>query len=170
MERRTVLRGLFAALGTSTLLGGCSGGLRPLYGTMGGNADAKLARVEISPIPGRIGQRIRNELRFQTEDRQGLPPNHRLAVVLRRSLTHTLVQRDGNSSGQVLNLDATFQLIDTQTQKVVLRGTSYARAGLERNPSIYANVRAVRDAENRAARTIAVDLKSRLAAFLATAA
>jgi hypothetical protein len=35
---------------------------------------------------------------------------------------------------------------------------------------VFSNVRAADDAQDRAAKTIAVDLKSRIAAFLATAA
>lgn len=170
IERRSVLRGLLAAAGMTTVLGGCSGGLRPMYGTMGGNADAKLARVSIETIPGRVGQRIRNELRFQAGDQRDVPPDHKLVVNIRQSLTLTLEKRDGHSSGQVLSLDARFQLVRLQDQKVVLEGTSYARAGMERNTSIYANVRAQRDAENRAARTIAFDIRTRLSAFLATTA
>lgn len=168
MDRRTALRALMVAAGAATLLGGCSGGFQPLYGSLGGNADAKLARVSIESIPGRIGQRIRNEMRFQTEDHQNIPPEHKLVVTVSRSLATTLERTDGSSLGQVVNLDAQFKLIRLKDQVVVLQGTSSARAGLERNESIYANVRAQRDAENRAARTIAVDLRSRLAAFLAT--
>ncbi len=169
LRRRTVLCGLASLVGVSTLTAGCTGGIRPLYGTLGANANAKLARVQIGTIPGRVGQRIRNELRFHTTDNaRNQPPLHKLEVAVRQSSTTTLVQRDGNSSGQVVNLDAEFRLIRISDQRVVLRGTSFARAGFERNLSIYANVRAKRDAEDRAARTIATDLRSRLAAFLAT--
>ena len=61
---------------------------------------------------------------------------------------------------------ASFRLIDSKAKKVVFQGTSHARAPFERFESIYSNVRAREDAENRAARTIADDLKSRLAAYL----
>jgi LPS-assembly lipoprotein len=49
---------------------------------------------------------------------------------------------------------------------VVFQGTSNARAPFERFESIYSNVRAREDAENRAARIVADDLKTRLAAYL----
>ena len=52
---------------------------------------------------------------------------------------------------------------------MVLTGTSFARAGFERFESIFSNVRAREDAENRAARTLGDDLKSRLVAYLAEA-
>jgi LPS-assembly lipoprotein len=52
---------------------------------------------------------------------------------------------------------------------VVLSGTSYGRASFERNKSIFSNVRAREDAENRAAKVVGEDLKSRLSAHLAGA-
>ena len=57
---------------------------------------------------------------------------------------------------------------DIKTKKVLLTGTSFARSGFDRYPSIYSNVRAREDAENRAAGSIAEDLKSRLSAFLSS--
>jgi LPS-assembly lipoprotein len=51
---------------------------------------------------------------------------------------------------------------------MVLEGTSYGRAAFERYSAVYSNVRAKFDAENRAARSVATDLKGRLAGFLAT--
>lgn len=53
---------------------------------------------------------------------------------------------------------------------VVMKGSSFARAGFERFDSIFSNVRARFDAENRAAKTVAEDLRARLSAFLATGA
>jgi LPS-assembly lipoprotein len=52
----------------------------------------------------------------------------------------------------------------------MLEGSSYGRAAFDRVESIFANVRAKQDAEDRAATTVANDLKTRLAAFLSTAA
>jgi LPS-assembly lipoprotein len=53
---------------------------------------------------------------------------------------------------------------------VVLKGSSFARAGFERFESIFSNVRAREDAENRAAKALGDDLKSRLVAYLASPA
>ena len=68
----------------------------------------------------------------------------------------------------LLNLDAKFTLTRISDNKMVLEGTSFGRAAFERFTAIYANVRAKEDAENRAARAVAEDLKGRLAGFLAT--
>ena len=75
----------------------------------------------------------------------------------------------GEAEGQVYSVQASFRLVDTKDKKVVFQGTSHARAGFERFESIYSNVRAREDAENRVARTIADDLKTRLAAYLSRA-
>ncbi len=82
----------------------------------------------------------------------------------------TLVQVDGDSLALVYNLTVSFKLIDIKAKKVVFEGTSSARASFERFSAIYANVRAREDAENRAAKTIAEDLKTRVATYLSGAA
>lgn len=170
-DRRRVLRGAAVVAAMVPLLAACGdSGFRPLYGSagIGANVETKLAQVDIQTIPGRVGQRVRNELVFQTTG--GSDPTQRaykLDVAIRESVTSTLVRLDGDARSQIYNLDATFKLIRTSDNAVVLQGNSFGHAGFERFSSIFSNVRAREDAENRAAATVAHDLKSRLAAFLA---
>jgi LPS-assembly lipoprotein len=89
--------------------------------------------------------------------------------VLQESILSQLVDIQGRVSGATYSVQAAFRLIDAKEKKVVFQGTSHARAPFERFDSPYANVRAREDAENRAARTIADDLKTRLAAYLSRA-
>ena len=91
-------------------------------------------------------------------------PELRLDVAIRESITSTLVRIDGDSGGQIYNVEAKFQLVRVSDKTVVLSGTSYGRASFERNKSIFSNVRAREDAEDRAAKTVGEDLKSRLSA------
>lgn len=160
----------------AALLAGCAdgSGFRPLYGTAalgGADASEKLAKVQVAPIPGRVGQQIRNEVIFQTTGGgHALPPDYRLEVAIRESITSTLVKISGDASGSVYNLDADFRLVRISDKKVVMQGKSISRAGFERVTSVFANVRARRDAENRAATTVARDLRTRLAAYLAQSA
>ena len=164
----------FVIAAVGPLVSGCSsGGFRPLYGSsgIGANVDEKLAQVDITHIPGRVGQRVRNELIFQsTGGGAPLPPSLRLDIAIRESVTSTLVRVDGDANGQIYGLEASFRLTRISDHAVILSGTSYARAGFERFSSIFSNVRAREDAENRAAKTIGEDLKSRLSAFLAGSA
>ena len=151
-------------------LAGCGdAAFRPLYAPtgLGGEVAEKFKQVDFAPIPGRIGQRIRNEMVFQsTGGGEALPPNYRFEVVLTESIVSTLVRPTGEAEGQVYSLQAAFRLIDTGSKKVVFQGSSHARAAFERFELVYSNVRARDDAENRAARTLADDLKTRLAAYL----
>jgi LPS-assembly lipoprotein len=164
--------GVVLAVMATAALAGCadSTGFRPLYGNAGvmNSVDAKLASVEMATIPGRVGQRVRNELLFQTAGGDGATaaPVYRLEVVLRESLLSTLVERDGDSLSQVYSLDASFRLINIADNRVILSGTSFGRAGFERFTSVLANVRAKEDAENRAAKTVATDIRGRVAAYL----
>lgn len=172
-RRASALLGVLALIATAPIVSGCAdgSGFRPLYGDSalgGAGASEKLAQVEVAPIPGRVGQQIRNEVIFQTTGGgQALPPEYRLEVAIRESITSTLVKTSGDASGSVYNIDADFRLIRITDKKVVLQGKSASRAGFERFTSIFANVRARNDAENRAATTMAQDLKTRLAAYLA---
>jgi LPS-assembly lipoprotein len=176
LSRRGLLRGLSLLLAAAPALGACgNGGFRPLYGTTasGAGMHERLAQVDFAPIPGRVGQRIRNELVFDsTGGGNPLPSTHRLEVVVKESVLSTLVNNEGEALGQIYAIQASFRLIDVKSKdkKVVLQGTSHARAGFERFQSIYSNVRAREDAENRAARTVADDLKIRLATYLSGAA
>lgn len=153
------------------LLAGCAAGegFRPMYGPTGSGVDvgARMASIDVTPIPSRVGQRLRNELIFQNTG-GGLPPKpeYRLDITITEAIASTLVKSTGEALSQIYTLDASFRLIRLSDKKVVMQGASHGRAGFERFQQIYANVRAREDAENRAARTIADDIKTRLAAGL----
>ena len=158
-----------AALAAGSLLAGCgSSGFQPMYASSyNGSLSAKLASVNITNIPGRVGQRIRNELKFQTTGGGAqAAPKYRLEVTLTEKVTSTLVNLEGDSASQIYSLDAKYVLVDTATSQPVLNSKSFGRAGFERYTSIFSNVRAREDAENRAARTVARDIRSQLEAFL----
>ncbi len=169
---RSATRLVLAAVLVTPLLTACgNSGFRPLYGSagIGAHADEKLAKVSVATIPGRVGQQIRNELIFHSTGGGGeaINPEMRLEVAIRESVTSTLVRTDGDSGGQVFSVEAKFQLVRISDKSVVLSGTSYGRASFERNQSIFSNVRAREDAENRAAKVVGEDLKARLSAYLA---
>lgn len=174
MSRRSLVRGLSLLLAAAPALAACSsGGIRPLYSATpsGVGVQERLAQLEVAPIPGRVGQRIRNELIFDSSGGGDLaPPVYRLEVSINESVLTTLVKIDGESLGQIYTLQANFKLINIKDKRVLLTGTSHGRAGFERFESIYSNVRARDDAENRAARTVADDLKTRMAIYLSNAA
>ncbi len=167
-------RVLAAALLGLTLTACGDAGFRPMYGSssIGGlAANEKLAQVDIATIPGRVGQQLRNEFIYQsTGGGAAAQPVYRLDIVIRESVSSTLVQITGDARGQVYNLDAKFKLVRIADSQVVMEGTSFARAGFERFTSIYSNVRARREAEDRAAKTVGEELRTRVSAYLSSTA
>ncbi len=168
-------RSLLIAIGLATgVAGGLSGcGFQPLYGTTasGARLSEVMAGVDITPIPGRLGQRIRNELIF--ENRGGgyaAPTKYRLDITVKESVTDQLVTRQGEATGQVYQVVATFKLKKVGNNEVVLEGKAISRAAYDRFQQIFANVRARYDAQDRVARTIAETIMVRLAAYLSNAA
>jgi LPS-assembly lipoprotein len=169
---RSLAQVLLVAVLLLPALTACGGsGFRPLYGSSSvGGADAaeKLAQVQVGKIPGRVGQVIRNELIFDTTGGGNAEPaKYRLDIAIRESVTSTLVRQDGEAASEVYNIDASFKLTRLDNKSVALQGKSYAKSGYNRFTSIYSNVRARRNAEDLAARTISEDLKTRIAAYLA---
>jgi LPS-assembly lipoprotein len=165
-----LLASLLAGL-AALALAGC--GFQPLYGgtTAGGaRLSEVMAGIEITPIPGRVGQRLRNELIFANTG-GGNPgqTRYRLDIVIKERVTDQLVQITGDATGQVYQLDATFKLFDTSGE-VILQGKAVSRAPYNRFQEIFANVRARYDAENRAARTVSESIKVQVAAHLSNAA
>jgi LPS-assembly lipoprotein len=149
-------------------LAACS--FKPLYGTTESNQqlEAVLAGIEIPEIPGRVGQRVRNELIFAFYG-GGHPgaPQYKLVLALTESVTSQLVERDGDSRGQFYELTTRFKLYSISNGKEpMIEGVSHAKAAFRDDESVYSNVRARINAEDRAAKTTAEDLKTRLAAFL----
>ena len=90
--------------------------------------------------------------------------------MIRKSVQSTLVTISGKALGQIYAIEANFRLISIKDKKVVLQGASHGRAAFERFQSIYSNVRAREDPENRVARGVSDDLKVRLATYLSGAA
>ncbi|MET0689000.1 MAG: hypothetical protein ABWY38_07375 [Methyloceanibacter sp.] len=153
-------------------LAGC--GFQPLYGgsTVGGARLPELMKaVDVTPVPGRVGQKVRNELIFEnTGGGYAASTKYRLDIIVRESVTDQLVQITGDATSQVFELQATFKLVNVANGQVMLQGNAMSRAPYNRFQEIFANVRARYDAENRAARTVAESIRTQLAAYLSNAA
>ena len=163
--KSVAMAGLLA--GVAALASAC--GWQPLYGptASGANLNEVMRTVDISTVPGRVGQRIRNELIFQQTGggEAGNVTKYRLDIAVRESLLNTTVERTGDPKGQVYQLYTQFRLIRLADGQVVLEGHSNARAAFDKVDSVFADIRAKRDAEDRSARTISEAIRTRLAAY-----
>jgi LPS-assembly lipoprotein len=155
------------AIMVAPLLGAC--GFQPLYGTgpSGVQLDDVMRSVSISPIPGRVGQRIRNELIFSTTGGgYADTAQYRLEIAIRESVKDVFVAQTGESEGRAYRLIASFKLIRLKDDTKLISGQSVGRAAYDNLDSTFADVRARRDAENRAAKSVAQDIQTRIATAL----
>ncbi len=159
---------VWAMLGTATILSaGC--GFQPLYGPTASGAPLSevMKTVDITTVPGRVGQRVRNELIFRTTGGgYAEKPKYRLDIAIKELLMHTLVNREGDPQGEIYQLYSEYRLIRIADNQSVLEGHSNARAAYDKVEFVFADIRAQRDAEDRAARTIAEAIRTRVAAYL----
>jgi LPS-assembly lipoprotein len=157
--------------------GGC--GFQPLYGSTssGANLADVMKSVDIATIPGRPGQRLRNELIYGTTGGGGAAaPVYRLDVALRETTRNALVTQQGLATSQIVELDAEYRLVRISDNEIVFKAWSNSQAAYNMvgstglAGSTYGDARAAIDAENRAARSLADTIKTRLAAYLSSAA
>lgn len=152
-------------------LAGCTGtGIRPLYGgSAGAETSAALRQVQVVS-PGRIGQVIRNDLVFGFSGGAGEPdrPRWRLDVTTTSVDTSVGLDRYTNlATAHIGQLSADWVLTEIATGRTVATGTSFANAAYDYSQQRFADLRAKRDAENRAAGAIALDIRTKVAVWFA---
>jgi LPS-assembly lipoprotein len=184
LERLTAWRrlaGPTAALLCAALLAGC---FTPLYGEHSFSNSPQvrqaLDRVEVAQIsapPGtplaRLAVEMRNELTFRlTGGSSAAPPTHRLVIALNTSASSLIVDPStARAEFEMVSLDANFQLIDIATSKPVMSSYATARVSYDipgQQQRINA-LRGQRDAQSRAAVTVAQQIQARVASYFAGA-
>jgi LPS-assembly lipoprotein len=168
---------LAAILALAGLTAGC---FQPLYGTQGsaGGPDIvdKLSSVEVAPIDvpngtrlSRVGVEVRNNLLYGlTGGGPAAPSNYKLDIRLASSQSQVIVDiNTARPDIQDYGIDATYTLIDIRTRKPVIRGQTFSRVSYDipGQQQRFAGDRGLRDAENRAAKSIADNIRSRLASY-----
>jgi len=167
------------ALALAGLTAGC---FQPLYaehpapgGTTTSVAD-QLRGVDVASIEAPSGSRlarvsvgVRDELIYDLTGGGGVPsPAYRLNVRLTATQLQVIV--DINTARPDINnygIDASYTLTDIATGKTVVKGQTFSRVSynIPGQEQRFAGDRGLRDAENRAAKVIAENIRSRLASF-----
>jgi LPS-assembly lipoprotein len=159
------------------LLAGC---FQPLYGDRAPDGSPSLrdalSSVDIQQISApkasteeRLAVEIRNALIFYfTGGGFAAPPTHRLKISITSTRASVIV--DINTSRpdvENYGINATYTLTEVASGKVVVTGQTFARVSSDTpgQQQRFARVRGVRDAENRAAKVIAENIRSRLASY-----
>jgi LPS-assembly lipoprotein len=166
-----------AVLALGGLLAGC---FQPLYGEYSPSGSPvlrdQLSAVNVLQIEApkgsdeaRLAVEIRNALLFDlTGGGAEAPPIHRLKIAI--SSTRSSVIVDINTSRPDIEnygLTATFSLTEITTGKVVVTGQTFARVSYDipGQQQRFARMRGLRDAESRAAKVIAENIRSRLTSY-----
>jgi LPS-assembly lipoprotein len=168
---------IFAALALAGLTAGC---FQPLYGTQGpGGSPAigdRLSSVEVAPIDvpngtrlSRVGVEVRNALMYDlTGGGAAGAANYKLDIKLTSSNTQVIVDiNTARPDIQNYGIDATYTLKDITTGKTIISGQTFSRVSynIPGQQQRYAGDRGLRDAENRAAKVISDNIRSRLASY-----
>jgi LPS-assembly lipoprotein len=169
---------LGVALAVAGLVAGC---FEPLYGERsftGASSSVrdKLSGVDILPIDApngrpeaRIGVEVRNALLFDTTGGGAQSaPTHQLKIKLATTRQSVIVDiYTTRPDVENYGIDASYTLIDLATGKPVVTGQTFARVSFDipGQQQRFARARGLRDAENRAAKVIADQIRSRLASY-----
>jgi LPS-assembly lipoprotein len=174
-------RRLAVRLACIACLGGLTAGcFQPLYGSVSLTNSAPiapaLAAVEVAQIPepggssiARVAVETRNQLLFDLTGGAEPPPHtHRLVIQMSSSRTSVIVDiTSGRPDVEDYGLNVNYTLTEIKTGKPVVTGSTFARVSYD-IPGLaqrFARERALRDSEDRAAKLIADNIRTRLASY-----
>ncbi|HEY4921294.1 MAG TPA: LPS assembly lipoprotein LptE [Xanthobacteraceae bacterium] len=168
---------LAAPFAAACLLAGC---FQPLYGEHSAGAGPSIREqmrtVDVAQIAAangtpesRLAVNVREALLFGiSADNKPIKPRYRLEIRMTSSrLTVVVDLTSGRPEVENYGINATYQLIDLATNKVVVNDQTFSRASYDipGEEQRFAQARGLRDAENRAAEEIANSIKTRLASY-----
>ncbi len=156
----------FAGIAILGVVTGCQ--VRPLYSTPAGT-EGKLASVAISKADDRVEQRVRNELIFLFSGGAGETQRAlyhlELNVAVRKVGVLLDVRDDIPRAGRIV-VSADYNLVQTDSGGTLASGKRSTVALVDYPVQEFAKLRAVRDAENRAARELAELIRADVASAL----
>jgi LPS-assembly lipoprotein len=164
---RALLR-IFTALLMALALSGC---IQPLYGPLsaGGDVAGELQAIAVEPIPNRLGHYLGNELIFGFNGTGShVAPKYRLFVTVAEYVQTPLLDTvSGYPSAANVVVNADYRLMPVGGTEPITKGHASVVASYDRTSQRFTNLRAARDAEIRDAKTLADQIRTRIAAAIA---
>ncbi len=156
------------ALAAALALSAC--GFRPLYGNTDRPAPTGvLATIEVRPLPDRAGQQLHNTL-LDLLNPRGRPrdPRYVLHVDLKEREEGLAVRKNALATRANLRVEAEFKLFSVDNlAESMIGGRARSVASYDIQQSEFATLVARKNARTRAAQAIGLDIRTRLAVFLA---
>lgn len=164
----------FAIVGLAALLAaGCT--VQPLYSPAPGesalSAPAALASIGVAEVDSRVGQQVRNRLIFLFGGGAGQPASAdyeleiKVLAVTENALAIQTTVTDEPTAEKV-TVSVNYRLVRTSDGVTVSNRKTRATASYDVSGQEFANTRAERDAENRAAGEVAERIRALVAADL----
>ena len=165
--------GVIFSLLAATSLSACT--FQPLYAPsanivegVDGISINEMSQISVSEVDTRVAQQVRNHLLFLLHggnDPAETRYDARLRVTSfeRRTAANT---RLSDTTAGFVTVTTSYSLIDMSNNKQVAGGSRKASAYFDRTSQIFANQRAVRDAENRAGKDVAEMIRLAIASDL----
>ncbi len=158
--------GIVSILVSAALLSGCQ--VRPLYSESTGVLQ-KLGSVGFSPASNRAGQEVRNHLIFLASGGAGEveKPDYMVDMQVSTAVADTLlVQSSDTSRAGRVTVAVSYTLRSTKDSQIIKAGSRSATSLVDFPNQEFAKLRAIRDAENRAADQAAEFVGADIAAAL----
>ncbi len=147
------------------IVAGC--GFQPLYGG-GRNSEAatEFAAIRIEPISDRIGQQLHNHLLDLLNPRgRAVDTKYVLLVELMGSTQGLAIAKSELATRTNYRLNATFQLVTTSNNEVVLGSSPIVVSSYDILTSNFATLMAEKDAKTRAVRELSQIIRTQLAVY-----
>jgi LPS-assembly lipoprotein len=149
-------------------LAGC--GFQPLYNTAssGNQVEHNLASITVAEPQSRLDQLIRNEVIASIS-----PPGsaggsaYRLEIHSKADEFTSIENINTEPSRLQYKVNTSYTLYDNQTGKPMHNGKTFSHVSYDRVDAPAANLQALNNAQERAAREIGQDIRLRLAAYFA---
>ena len=161
------------------LAGLCAACFQPLYASKSVTGEKSvgqaLAQVQLERVPApngtpesRVAVEIQNDLESEMNGGNLISPTHKLAVRFNTSRGSVITDvATGRVEAEITGIDASFTLTDLATGKAVMTGRTFSRVSSDYpgQQQRFARTRARLDAEDRAAKVIAENIRTRVASF-----
>jgi LPS-assembly lipoprotein len=158
----------------SVFLLGLAGCVQPLYApAVGGDQSIveRMRAIKVEPIPDRLGHYLQNELIFALNGTGSAPtPKYRLVVTFHERMgTPAINTVTGQAEAGDLSVDADYTLTPIAGGgSPIANGSVHQFVAYDRTSQRLSNVRAARDAEIRNAKSIADQIRTRIAIAMAS--
>ena len=148
-------------------LGACQ--FQPLHGSANSSsANGNLASIGVASVNTRVGQQVRNNLLFLLNGGNDLAEKTHEARLRVSSNNRNLnsIRGVADSTSGTVTVSVTYDLVELSSGEAIASGSRQAIASYDRTGQVFANKRALRDAENRASREAAEAIRLAIASAL----